>query len=138
PGTARAMQALDAERVAVCRALGYRAWSVAEIFYRAGYMGQLTGDWVADMQSKPVLREAKGPFDLKYRYYTEDTGVGLTVVHSVRRRLGLTMPTHHALIHLCGVMNGIDYFAACSRSLEALGIRDGTADALRQRFQANR
>src|SRR5262249_15071363 len=117
PSTAKVMRVLDGERVAVCERLGYRADSGAGIFYRAGYMGQLTGGWVADMQSKPVLREAKGPFDIKYRYYTEDTGVGLTVVHSIGRRLGLPMPTHHALVHLCGVMNGVDYFAACTRSL---------------------
>jgi len=134
PSTAKAMIALDNERVAICKALGYRDWSVAKIFHRAGYMGQLTGNWVADMQSKPVLCEAKGPFDIKYRYYTEDTGVGLTVVHSVGRRLGLPTPTHHALIHLCGVMNEIDYFAACSRSLEALAIEGQTTKSLKQRF----
>jgi opine dehydrogenase len=134
PSTAKVMRALDDERVAVCRRLGYHTESVAEIFYRAGYMGQLTGDWVADMQSKPVLHEAKGPFDVKYRYYTEDTGVGLTVVHSIGRQLGLPMPTHHALVHLCGVMNGVDYFASCTRSLEALGVRETTPDALRRHF----
>ncbi|MSR65164.1 MAG: hypothetical protein EXS18_05220 [Verrucomicrobiae bacterium] len=134
PSTAKAMVALDNERVAICKALGYCDWSVAKIFYRAGYMGQLTGDWVADMQSKPVLREAKGPFDIKYRYYTEDTGVGLTVIHSIGQRLGLPMPTHHALIHLCGVMNELDYFAACSRSLETLAIKGRTPAALKQQF----
>jgi opine dehydrogenase len=134
PSTARAMRVLDDERRAVCRRLGYDDRSVAEIFYRAGYMGQLTGDWVSDMQSKPVLREAKGPFDVRYRYYTEDTGVGLTAVHSVGRRLGLPMPTHQALIHLCGVMNEVDYFANCTRTLEALGIDGTTADELRKRL----
>ena len=134
PSTAKAMIALDEERVTLCRQLGYRDWSVAKIFYRAGYMGQLTGDWVADMQSKPVLAEAKGPFDIKYRYYTEDTGVGLAVVHSIGRRLRVRMPTHHALIHLVGVMNDTDYFASCTRSLEGLGISDSDGASLRARF----
>jgi len=134
PSTAKAMIALDNERIAVCKALGYREWSVAKIFYQAGYMGQLTGDWVADMQSKPVLKEAKGPFNIKYRYYTEDTGVGLTVVYSIGQRLGIPMPTHHSLIHLCGVMNDTDYFASCTRSIDALGIPGTTAAALRQVF----
>jgi opine dehydrogenase len=134
PSTAKAMVALDNERVAVCKSLGYLDWSVAKIFYRAGYMGQLTGDWVADMQSKPVLREAKGPFNLKYRYYTEDTGVGLTVVHSIGKRLGIPMPTHHALIHLCGVMNEVDYFAACTRTLESLGVDSKDGGSLRKLF----
>jgi opine dehydrogenase len=126
PSTAKVMIDLDNERIAACKALGYRDWSVAKIFHRAGYMGQLTGDWVADMQSKPVLKEAKGPFSIDYRYYTEDTGVGLTVVHSIGTRLGIPMPTHFALIHLCGVMNGKDYFGDCTRTLDALGI-DGTS-----------
>jgi opine dehydrogenase len=134
PSTAKVMIALDNERIAVCKALGYRDWSVAKIFYQAGYMGQLTGDWVADMQSKPVLKDAKGPFDIKYRYYTEDTGVGLTVIHSIGERLGIPMPIHAALIHLCGVMNETDYFAACTRSLGALGIEDSDAVALKGRF----
>jgi opine dehydrogenase len=134
PSTAKAMIALDNERIAVCKALGYCDWSVAKIFYRAGYMGQLTGDWVADMQSKPVLREAKGPFDIKYRYYTEDTGVGLTVIYSIGTRLGIPMPTHHALIHLCGVMNETDYSAGCTRTLDALGIKASNPKSLRALF----
>lgn len=132
--TAKVMISLDNERIAVCKALGYRDWSVARIFYRAGYMGQLTGDWVADMQSKPVLKGARGPFDIKYRYYTEDTGVGLTAIHSIGQRLGIPMPTHHGLIHLCGVMNETDYFADCTRSLAALGITESESAALRRRF----
>jgi opine dehydrogenase len=135
PSTAKAMIALDNERVAVCKALGYCDWSVAKIFYRAGYMGQLTGDWIADMQSKPVLREAKGPFNINYRYYTEDTGVGLTAVHSIGKRLDIPMPTHHALIHLCGVMNEIDYFADSTRTLEKLGIKEAKPAALRRMFE---
>lgn len=134
PSTAKAMIALDDERIAVCKALGYRDWSVAKIFYRSGYMGQLTGDWVADMQSKPVLREAKGPFNVQYRYYTEDTGVGLAVVHSIGTRLGIPMPTHHALIHLCGVVNETDYFGTCTRSLDALGVTDSTVRKLKGCF----
>ncbi|MBI4024287.1 MAG: NAD/NADP octopine/nopaline dehydrogenase family protein [Verrucomicrobia bacterium] len=134
PSTAKAMIALDNERVAACKAFGYRDWSVAEIFHRAGYLGQRTGDWVADMQSKAVLREAKGPFNIKYRYYTEDTGVGLTVVHSIGRRLALPMPTHHALIHLCGVMNETDYFAACTRTLDRLEIAGADPASLRALF----
>jgi opine dehydrogenase len=134
PSTAKVMIALDNERVAVCKSLGYRTWSVARIFYQAGYMGQCTGDWVADMQSKPVLREAKGPFSIKYRYYTEDTGVGLAVVHSIGRQLGIPMPTHHALIQLCGVMNDVDYFEQCTRSLPALGIKQATPSSLKALF----
>jgi len=134
PSTAKVMIALDDERAKVCEKLKYRDWSVAEIFYRAGYMGQLTDDYVADMQSKPLLREAKGPFNIKYRYYTEDTGVGLTVVSSIGHRLGLPMPTHDALIHLCGVMNDVDYFANCTRSLSALDIREGAPAALKALF----
>ena len=135
PSTAKAMIALDNERIAACKALAYRDWSVAKIFHRAGYLGQLTGDWVADMQSKPVLREAKGPFSIKYRYYTEDTGVGLTVVHSIGQRLGIPMPTHHALIHLCGVMNEVDYFADCTRTLDALAIDSKKPGALKALFE---
>ena len=134
PSTAKVMIDLDDERVRLCKILGYSDWSVAEIFYRAGYMGQLSGDWVADMQSKPVLREAKGPFDIGYRYYTEDTGVGLTVIHSVGKRLGVPMPTHHALVHLCGIMNEVNYFDKCSRSLEALGITAENPSDLRKVF----
>lgn len=135
PSTAKVMIALDKERVEICKILGYRTLSVAEIFYRAGYMGQLTGDWVADMQSKTLLKTAKGPFGIDYRYYTEDTGVGLTVVHSIGQKLGLSMLTHHALIHLCGLMNEVDYFDECTRTLDALGIEESNPTALRALFK---
>lgn len=134
PSTARVMIALDEERVALARKLGYRDWSVAEIFYRAGYMSQLTGDWVADMQSKPVLKEAKGPFNRQYRYYTEDTGVGLTVVHALGKRFGIPMPSHEALIHLCGVFNETDYFQNCSRTPEVLGMQGDSPGTFKSQF----
>ena len=44
------------------------------------------------------------------------------------------MPTHHALIHLCGLFNEIDYFAKCTRSLDALGIRASSLAELKQTF----
>lgn len=134
PSTAKVMQDLDNERVEVCRRLGYIDWDVAKIFYRAGYLSQLTGDWVADMQSRPVLQTAKGPFNIGYRYYTEDTGVGLTAVHSIGKQLGIQMPTHFALVHLTGVMAGTDFFGKCTRTLERMEITETSAEKLRQRF----
>lgn len=134
PSTARAMADLDAERVQLCKALGYRDWSVGDIFYRAGYMAQWTGDWVADMQSRPVLREARGPFGIDYRYYTEDTGVGLTVIHSIGKRLGIDMPTHFSLVHLTSVMGDTDYFGDCTRTMDALEIPGANPQELRAQF----
>ncbi len=32
------------------------------------------------------------------------------------------MPTHFALIHLCGVMDETDFLGDCTRTLDALGI----------------
>jgi len=47
------------------------------------------------------------------------------------------MPTHHALIHLTGVVNDIDYLAASTRTLAALGITESDSASLRRRFAAN-
>ena len=134
PSTAVVMRDLDNERIALCRELGYRTQPIEELFRRAGYTETATGDMLADMTSTEVLREARGPFDITYRYYSEDTGIGLTVVCLLGEQLGLAMPTHRALIHLCGVMSGIDFFSACTRSPDRLGISGLDADGLRDFF----
>ena len=134
PSTAMVMRDLDSERINVCEALGYRTAPIEQLFHSAGYSASASGDLLADMTSTPVLREARGPFDIGYRYYTEDTGVGLTVTCLLGEQLGIPMPTHRSLVHLCGIMTGVDYFAACTRSPERLGIGDLDGPGLREFF----
>ena len=134
PSTALVMRALDDERIRVCASLGYRTDPIEVLFHRAGYLASASGDLVADMTSTRVVREARGPFDIGYRYYTEDTGLGLTVNCLLGEQLGIPMPTHRSLVHLCSVMTGVEYFSECSRSPESLGIDGLDAAGLREFF----
>ena len=134
PSTAKTMRNLDNERISVCAELGYRTTPIEELFQRAGYTASASGDLVADMTSTSVLREARGPFSIDYRYYTEDTGVGLAAICLLGEQLEIPMPTHRSLVHLCGVMADVDYFAECTRSPDRLGISNRDGPALREFF----
>ena len=134
PSVASVMTAVDNERIAICRALGYRETTTQEIFYDAGYTKTLTQDLVAD-NSSDVLRNAEGPLAVGYRYYTEDTGIGITAIGSLGHALGIHMPLHDALVALVSVINHTDYRKCCSRTVENLNIAGLNATQMKALFR---
>ena len=101
PAVARAMAALDEERLAVCRALGLLELPVGERLERLGYVepGPSLGE---QYNSSAVFAPISGPTSLGTRYLSEDIPYGLVLWHSLGETLGIDMPVCGSVIDLAG------------------------------------
>jgi opine dehydrogenase len=138
PSTRRVTDALDAERIAVREALGYRAphFPLAnhyakqgeEWMYGRGSHDRLTdsGDW----RERIVLTA--------HRYMLEDTRIGLSFLISVAGLAGVATPLARAFAAIGGAICGED-FMVTGRTLQSLGLghldRVGLQQLLREGFR---
>jgi len=137
PSVVRVAEALDEERLAICRALDLSEITTIEKLYEDGF------SVTPDGKPYPNLYEAyhsevfcgphasKGPTSLKSRYITEDIPYGLVTWASIGEMLGIKTPTMHALIHLASILNKTDYWKE-GRTAEKLGITHMTIDQLKK------
>ncbi|MEP7104776.1 MAG: NAD/NADP octopine/nopaline dehydrogenase family protein [Chloroflexota bacterium] len=126
-GIRAVISALDEERMALRRALGYTSadWPLMD-YYR-------DRDWFygafahSSVRRRSVWREGLS-FD--HRYLTEDVGVGLVLWSSLGGALGVPTPHADAFILLASTVLGRDV-RATGRTLESLGLGGLDAAALR-------
>ncbi|MBU9543314.1 NAD/NADP octopine/nopaline dehydrogenase family protein [Burkholderia multivorans] len=130
PSIRAVTNALDAERIAVREALGYRAphFPLADHYaadgdewmYGRGAHGKLTdsGDW----REKIDLRA--------HRYMLEDTRLGLSFLVSCGRWAGVPTPVAQGLLAIAGAVAARDLYAE-GRTLERLGLAALSRDAMR-------
>jgi len=135
PSIRRVTNALDAERIAVREALGYRAphFPLADHYaaegdewmYGRGAHGKLTdsGDW----REKIDLRT--------HRYMLEDTRLGLSFIVSCGRWAGVPTPVAQGLLSIASAVAVRDLYAE-GRTLERLGIAALSKDAMRALLDA--
>ncbi len=121
PSIRRVTDALDAERIAIREALGYRgahfplahhyATEGEEWMYGRGSHDRLTdsGDW----RERLVLAE--------HRYMREDLRVGLSFMVSVAQLAGVATPLAKAFLAIGGAICGED-FSRDGRTLQSLGL----------------
>jgi len=135
PSIRRVTNALDAERIAVREALGYRAphFPLADHYatdgdewmYGRGAHGKLTdsGDW----REKIDLRT--------HRYMLEDTRLGLSFIVSCGRWANVPTPVAQGLLSVASAVTGRDLYAQ-GRTLDGLGLAALSRDALRALLDA--
>ena len=127
PVVRQVIEATDAERIALRRALGYGSadWPLRDYYADA--------DWFygpgafSTVQRRSVWRE-KLPFE--HRYLVEDAGMGLVLWSSLGSALGVPTPLSDALIALASAVLGRDLRAG-GRTLESLGLGGLDAAGLR-------
>lgn len=131
PAVRRVTDALDQERIAIRRALGYRAphFPLADHYatrgdewmYGRGSHEKLTdsGDW----REKIVLTQ--------HRYMLEDVRMGLSLLTSVGRLAGVPTPLASGFLAIGSVICG-DEHAAGGRTLESLGLGGLEASEIKQ------
>jgi opine dehydrogenase len=129
--TRRVTDALDAERIAVRAALGYRAphFPLADHYakegeewmYGRGSHDKLTdsGDW----REHIVLTQ--------HRYMLEDVRIGLSFLVSVGVLAGVPTPLARAFLSIGGAICGEDFMRS-GRTLDALGLGDLDPAALQK------
>ena len=111
PSVKKVVYAMDGERSALFRALGYAPYTYDQVFQDCFNM---TVEQFAATSSK-------GPFSMRDRYVTEDIPMGASLTVSLARKAGLATPTYDCMIHLASTVNETDFYRG-GRTLENLGL----------------
>ncbi|MFI4987131.1 MAG: NAD/NADP octopine/nopaline dehydrogenase family protein [Alphaproteobacteria bacterium] len=134
-GIGRVTAAVDAERIAIARALELPVRTFLEVFYQAGLTTR------AAFESGSVARACresepnftlKSPPSLAHRYVNEDVGYGLVPIAAFGELAGIKTPVIDALVTLASSAAGID-FRKTGLTLEKMGLA-GRQPASLKRF----
>jgi opine dehydrogenase len=130
PSITGVMDKIDAERMQVCRSLGYSPISTAEATVRKGYCPSLENTSYATFRGSGDFMTSPGPTTLNHRYITEDIPYSALVVSVFGKLLGVKTPLTDAVITLCGALMNTDYFSK-GRTAETMGVAGMTRNKLR-------
>ena len=112
PAIGRWIDAVDAERLAIVRALGLEQMRFVDIFYKAGLTSETGRDsgsaYHAIRESAPNAT-IKSPPSLDHRYIREDIGYGLVPMAEIGKLVGVETPVMDALIILASAALGADF-----------------------------
>jgi opine dehydrogenase len=122
PGVLRCLDAVDAEKIALCRALGLDAITVDDLYREEG-------------NGPEVYRKKGEPFGLRdriwARYITEDVPYGTVLMSSLGRLIGVPTPICDSINHVLSVADGTDYWTN-GRTVEKLGLAGMTVSQITQ------
>lgn len=119
PSVAALLERLDAERVAVARALGVGALTARE--WLAEAYGVERPTLYDAIQATAAYADVGAPAHLNHRYIWEDVPTGLVPIASLGAACGVSTPVTDALIHVSNGLCGVD-FRQIGRTLARLGM----------------
>lgn len=129
PSVAALLEQLDAERVAVARALGVGAQSALD--WLADAYGVEAPTLYQAIQATPAYAGVGASSTLATRYIWEDVPTGLVPLASLGKALGVPTPVMETVIHLACIMCRHD-FNATGRTMERLGMAGWSPEQLRR------
>lgn len=119
PSIARVIEAVDAERQQILRALGGKVESFAQSLI-AAY--DVTGSSFYEVvHNVGSYQQALSPPDLNYRYLSEDVPTQAVPAALLARALGVATPMLDAMVAFTNAMHGADYWQS-GWNLEKLGL----------------
>lgn len=132
PASCRVSVAIDDERKAVGRRLGYRLSAIEDF---TGLADDYTWDQLyMAVHGNIALTPIAGPHEITSRYFTEDAPYGLVPWSELGRLAGVATPVIDAIVDLYGVMHERDWRAE-GRSAAALGLEGLTIDEVKRSVQ---
>lgn len=120
PHVCQAIEAIDAERLAIGAAFGIDLLSLKDTYAVMGY-GPSGDTFWSVIRGVAPLNGIKGPSVIDSRYLTEDVPVGLTIYSQIGRAVGCVPVLMESVIHLTQALLGSD-FAADRRTLDRCGL----------------
>ena len=126
--TARLIESVDQERIAIGAKLGLEIVSDPAMGIRQGYM--LADNYGAAYREAPGFLGIGAQPQLDHRYLHEDVGYGLVFMSRLARQVGVETPTIDAIIQVTSVLMARDYASEAPRTPDALGIGDLSAEEL--------
>jgi opine dehydrogenase len=125
PGVGRLMAAVDAERIAIGKALGVTVFPDTVIGIKQGYM--TSASYETGYSTAPGFKGIKAQSKLDHRYLNEDVGYGLVLLQEMGEALEVGTPHIDAIITLASTVAGRDYRSEAKRTLSSLGLPEGKA-----------
>lgn len=119
PTVAAVIYALDAERRAIGRALGFDLPRVDEAFHAAGFGPK--GDLWATINGSRMLTQLRAPGAINTRWLTEDIPYGVGAWSLLGTQLGVATPIMQALVALASAALGQDFWQL-ARTPSQLGL----------------
>lgn len=112
PGVLRCLDAVDAEKIALCHALGLDAISIDDLYREEG-------------NGPEVYRHQGEPFGMRdriwARYVTEDVPYGTVMLSSFGDLIGIPTPVCDSINHVLSIADQTDYWQA-GRTVARLGL----------------
>jgi opine dehydrogenase len=136
----RVVASVDAERLAVAKALGVPARTFLDTFFQAGLTtpeAHASGSIARACRESGPNATIKAPASLDHRYVHEDVGYGLVPFAAFGRLAGVATPTIDALIHLVSEATGIAY-GETGLTLEKMGLAGKRPEELGRFLQDGR
>jgi opine dehydrogenase len=127
PSVARALAALDEERLAIARAFGVRSRSTLEWMHHT--YGIKADTLYEAVQHNPGYVGITAPDTLNHRYIFEDVPFSLVPLAAFARIAGVEVPVIEATISLASALHGVDYMSQ-GRTAQAMGIAGMDVDAI--------
>jgi opine dehydrogenase len=119
PSVARALEALDRERVTVASSLGIRAQTALE-WLQMAY--NVTGTHLYEaIHNNPGYYGIKAPPTLEHRYIFEDVPMSLVPIAALGQHHGVSVRAIDSIIRLACIIHQTDYWRR-GRTLDKLGI----------------
>jgi len=131
PSVVKVNEAIDSERLALCRRMGYAELPIKDAIVQRGYSPGGTTLYET-YQNSEIFMTGKGPSSLKDRYITEDCMFGLVFWASLGAHLKVQTPTISSIIHLASVLNSTNYQKDGPRTVEKLGMAGMTVSEINQ------
>jgi len=121
PSIWKIVKKLDSEKMDILEKLGLKRRTYFDEFLVRTF-GENSINYSAEEGFKIYSKEASELLTntINNRYLTEDTPIGLGLLHSLGKHLNISTPTCDSLIHLAGSMLDTDYFKE-ARTIESLG-----------------
>ena len=124
----RVMEAVDAERLAIAKALGVTILSEPDLGVRQGYMTQ--SNYTTGYSKAPGFLGIKAPNRIDSRYLSEDVGFTMVFFSDLATRLHVPSPVMDAIIEIASVVLGRDLRRVGTRTMTTLGLDELSAEQL--------
>jgi opine dehydrogenase len=132
PATARVIEAIEKERIAIGKAMGIPLTPMKNLLLRwYGHQGAKGENMQEILNNNPPYQPSRGPKNLEARYVTEDIPFGLVPLAAFGKLVKVPTPASNLMIDLACLETSVD-LRQQGRTLEHMGIAKKTPAQIRR------
>jgi opine dehydrogenase len=128
PSVVKVIEAVDNERLALCRAMGFREWPLADQTSAHGYSPR--GKSLYETLHSEAFESVTDEMTLQHRFLLDDVPYGMVSIASLGEQIGVPTPTCGALIQIASKLLGVEYWEKGLRNMKYLGLDRMSKDDL--------